>query len=467
MRRTRSNVPWPLVWLTLFFLSLRPFEPFQRAVDFATAPLRIVAELAAPLAFFQARKVAAAERTLAASAEAEAEENERLLRDLCRSALPTEPALLAGRRIVHAEVLGHRDWDHLLVRLRDPRGLEPGMPVACGNAFVGRLESFVSDAHGDVALVELATAKECFVGARVEPTEELDAAVQMTVGGVVTGLRKRGERHAQVLGLAVHYPSDRRLASGLARVHELFRDEEPWAELAEGLRLGKVERAGEELVIVPELDYKDGLSQVVVLAPADPSLPSALPFDTGLFDAHWVRARLLSVGDPSPDRSTRKVRVGRRHGVENGAAVTSVGGHLVGRVLRSGIATSDVALLDDLGFSLVVVARFEGVEEPVVLGRWLALGRDPESDELAFRWIVRASLPPEIAGRGGVRAARLFSGSGDVGLPAGFSLGEALLPLEVEPGRDEVVTLASHVEPGAVHTLFVRTREALAEGEAP
>jgi len=457
VRRQHSTIPWSLTWLALCFLSLRPYGPFQRLVDLCTVPLRVVAELASPLTLLEGSRVAAAERSLAERAEIAAEENVRLLADLGRSALPKEPALAEGRRAVHAEVLGHKDWDHLIVRLRDPRGVDAGMPVAFGDAYVGRIERLLGDSTGqDLALVELATAAGFFVGAAVQ-AEPGTEPVLMTVGGVVAGKRRHGQRHADVLGLAVHYPSDRTLARGLARVHEHFREEEPWARLSEGLRLGEVRREGDQVLIVPELDYKDGLTQVVVLAPPDAELGSAVPFDTVLYDSSWVRARPLSVGDPSPERDTRKLRVGRRHGVLAGAAVTSIGGHLVGRVLRAGLVTSDVALLGDPGLSLIVVARFDGVAAPQVLGRMLALGRDERTEELCFRWIVRAALPPSLVARGGTLHARLYSGSGDAGLPAGFSFGQAQLPLDVRPGDEVDVRVRVDVEPDAIQTLFVRT----------
>jgi hypothetical protein len=47
---------------------------------------------------------------------------------------------VAGRRLVHAEVVGRvpRQPDFVLARVRDARGLVPDLPVVHGEIFVGR-----------------------------------------------------------------------------------------------------------------------------------------------------------------------------------------------------------------------------------------------------------------------------------------------------------------------------------------
>ena len=466
MSRPRSRTTWFLAWAGLLFLSLRPIEPVERVVDGLVTPLRFMAELASPLALLSHRTVVAAEERLARSARAEAEENRRLLEELARSALPTDPALLRARRVVHAEVLarepGNRDRIH--VRLRDVRGLVPGLPVACGDFFVGRLVQIraVGPEERGMGVVELVTAPRFRVGARVPAPRGTGAEDGLlTVGGVVPRRRETGTR--EIL-LAVHSPSDRLPDTGLVRVHELFFDAEPFPELGAGLVLGRVRRAGElgPWTAVPELDYMDGLFQLVVLAPPDRALGSATPFEPVLMDSNWVRARPLGVGDPSPWRSATKLSVGRLRGVHAGAAVTSIGARLVGRVARARPLTSDVSFLDDPGFSVVAVARIEGEHEPRVLGRLVSEGRGADG-AIHFRWIVRVRLEPRPAAGpepAGGRRARLFTGSGMSGLPAGFFFGETIVPLDAEPGEIRAIRVWTDVGPGELRTLFVRTASA-------
>jgi len=454
--RRRSRTSWFLAWAGLLFLSLRPSAPAQHAVDVVVAPLRFVGELSSPLRLASRHRVLAAEERLARGAQAEARENRRLLEELARCALPTDPALLRDRRVVHAEVEGREpgNRDRIRVRLRDARGLVPGLPVACGDSYVGRLVEVAADA-GDgrgSGVVELVTGLR--VGGRVAaPPGSGGSDVLLTVGGVVPRPRRAGPG-GEIL-LAVHNPSDRPPEGGLARVWELFDDAEPFRELAAGLVLGRIRGADAagSWAIVPELDYVDGLFQVVVLAPLERGLGSAVPFEPVLMDSRWVSARPLGVGDPSPWRSTTKIDVGSRRGVRAGAAVTSIGARLIGRVTHAGLLTSDVSFLDDEGFSVVAVARVAGT--PRVLGRLISEGRD-EDGAIRFRWIVRARQDPLEAAEG-ARRARLFTGSGDPGLPAGFGLGEAELPLDVEPGEERELRVITDVDPRDLRTLFVRT----------
>ncbi|HED66205.1 MAG TPA: hypothetical protein ENJ09_11695 [Planctomycetes bacterium] len=465
MQRKRPRLPWILLWLALLFLSLRPVPAARRVTDLVTSPLRVVAELASPITLLTTGRVHAAERRLQDGADAQAMESEALLRDLATSSLPTEPRLLRGRRAVHAEVIGHRDWDHLLLRLHDPRGVRPGMPVAFGNAYVGRIERLARRGESpDLAVVTLVTAASLRVGAIIEePEREGEGAgaegepVRLSVGGVRTGPREHGTGRASVRGLAVFYPSDRAVRGGLVRVRELFADASRYPELSEGLRLGRYREVDGHAYVEPEIDYKDGLFHVVVLAPREDGLEEASAFAAVLFDSNWVRARPINVGDPHPERRTRKVRAGRRLGVEQGAAVTSIGAHLVGRVSRAGLWTSDVALLDDPGFRVVAVARIDGIAEPRVLGRLISKGRAGADGLLRFRWVVRVGLGGE-QGRGSAHA-HLYTGSGEDGLPPGFSIGEAELPLDARAGEEREILVRPDVDPASVGSFFVRTRE--------
>lgn len=467
MSRTRIRIPWFLLWSGLFFLSLRPVGAVDAAVDLAVVPLRAFAELASPLAVLRAPEVRAAEDRLARDAGQAAQENERLLDDLARTALPSAPALLRNRRIVHAEVLGRvpGNRDQIEIRLRDPRGVAPGQPVARGDVYVGRVVE-VSEERG-TARVELVTAGDFHVGARVPAgeaagtngPEALQGEVLMTVGGILDA-KDRG------LFLDVHHPSDRQLDEGIAWVHELFDEAEQFASLADGLLLGAVERLGPEgpWGVVPELDYLDGLFQVVVFAPEDARLGSADAFEPVLMDERWVRARPLGTGDPNPWRCAAKVGVGRLKGVAPGAAVTSIGARLIGRVTHAGLMTADVSFLADPGFTLVAVARFDPDPTPRVLGRLVSEGEEADG-RIRFRWIVRVSPGADLGT--GARRAHLFSGSGDAGLPAGFRFGEADIPTDAAPGEVRRLWLETDVDPRHVRALFLRTAEPVATGGAP
>jgi hypothetical protein len=442
----------------LLLLSLRPLEPVQRVIDVAVAPLRVVTAIASPLQLLRRGEVRAAERRLSEHSAEEAEENLRLLLDLVRNARPSEPGLLAGRRFVHGEALGRSAGraDRLRVRVRDLRGIEPGMPVASGNAYVGRVAEIapVAGDEGGVVIVDLVTTGSFHVGARVRDADSR-RDVLMTVGGVDLGEGGPGVARGE-LRLAVHHPSDRDFAGGLARVHELFEEAEAYSSLSRGFHLGRVVRDPRRVrwTIEPELDYKDGLFWVVIVAPPDAELPSREPVEEDLFEASWVRATPLAVGDASPWRESARISSGARHGVEPGAAVTAIGRRLVGRVSRTGPWSAEVSFLGDPGFSLVAVARIEGLAEPQVLGRLVSLGRDRADGTVLFRWIRRVDLELPAGHGSSTVPAKIYSGSGDEGLRGGYYLGEGLLPLSDEQPR--IIRLRSEVEPRDLLRLFVR-----------
>jgi hypothetical protein len=92
-----------------------------------------------------------------------------------------------------------------------------------------------------------------------------------------------------------------------------------------------------------------------------------------------------------------------------------------------------------------------------VLGRLISSGRDPVSGAIRMRWIVRVGLGEIVgfAGRDSVRA-RLFTGSGDEGLPAGLFFGETMLPLDAAPGQVRELRIETDVDGRDVRTLFAR-----------
>lgn len=461
-----------LLWCALLLLSLRPLAPLDAALGWATAPLRLVSELAAPLRLLERRTLLAAERTLASTAAEEEEESVRLKRDLRRGAEPSDPALRAGRLLVGGEVRGRdpRDEDRILVRLTDVTGVVPGLPVVSGNAYVGRVVQVVADGvelaggvEWGTATVELVTAAGFHVGAAVERAGADGRDVFCTVGGLhVTpveqdllplepgALLRRDDSGAH--HLLLHNPSDRKLERGLARVHELFDDAETFADLSRGFVLGDVQRVQDgSWRIRPRVDYADGLFQVVVLVPERSGARSSLRPEL-VSDARWKVVRPLVAAVSSPWREAAVVNAGSLSGLQVGAAVTALGQRLVGRVSSVTPTSACVSFLGDPGFQVLAVARVEGLREPLVLGRLVSLGRDEETGEVRLRWLARVERA--LPGTESLLRARLFTGSGDPGLESGFFLGDALLPRAGGPAR--VVRLEPGIPPHRLRRLYAR-----------
>ncbi len=446
-----------LLWTGLLFASLRPVPGFQELASLATAPVRYLAEIAKPLRILGRGRVLAAERVRARTAEESVGESLELIEALFTAALPSESRLVEGRRLLAAEVRGRvvTNKDRLRIHLPDGRGVVIGLPVVFGDSYVGRVvRVFEQRRDGTTeAEVELVTAGGFLVGARVADGPH-GIPVYLTVGGVDAD---KGTLGAGVR-LAVHNPSDRELAGGLARVYELFSDAEPFAELAEGFRLGDVwgDPDGKRWTLLPEIDYQDGLSHVIVLAPDVPlePLPARVPV---LLDENWLAVRPLNLADPSPWREAAKLPVGTSHGVMPGAAVTSAGARLIGRVTRAGPISSDVSYLGDPGFHVVCVARFDDGGAPRVLGRLHGLGRSA-SGAVRLRWVPRIELGAGTSERS--KGARLYTGSGDAGISTGFYLGHTELPLHTQRDEPVELVLETDLTPVELGALYVRTRPA-------
>lgn len=461
MAHNRTSSFWLLLWGGLLFLGLRPGTALEHGLDTLLAPLRFAAELGAPFGLLRAGDVAAAERELALRAESESAEGAATLERLAELALPRDPALRAGRRFLPAAVIGRPNKDECWVGWPEPCDVPLGTPVVCGDAYVGRVVETRADPRPR-ARVELVTDGLFRVGAEVRGAEG-DGPTYLTVGGVRVPPRKE----ARSVRLAAHQPSSSRCAGGLATVRELFADADASAALAEGFRLGRVRRdERDDDWVEPELDFLDGLFHVALVLAPDAEAPVPAPARSGLQDGHWLGTRALSTCDPSPWRSTLKVPLGRGDGVRVGAAVTSIGARLVGRVLHVGTTTSDVALLADPGFRVAAIARLEGEAEPRVLGRLSTLGRGADGT-LRVRWWVRVplALPAEDSGAAsGVIVARIFTGSGEAGLPEGLFLGTAELPRAAAAGEERELLLRPGFEPSGVARLFLRRAD---EGDPP
>jgi hypothetical protein len=447
--RSRTSSLWLFLWAAFVFQTFHPFAPFTRLLDAARVPLRYLAELQRPLALLGSRRVAAAEGSLAATARVEAAEGAELLAALAERALPRSPELRVGRRFLSGEVVGRPRGleDECWVELGSSEPIPEGAPVVSGDAYDGR------------ARVRLVTHSRFRIGAEVRAQEPSgEGPVYLTVGGLF--VERRGG--ARVVRLAAHQPSSNALAGGLARVHELFAEADGAAVLAEGFRLGTLQRsdARGEPWLEPELDYRDGLFQVAIVLAAGGEDEAAAPRRSALEDGSWLSTRALAARDPAPWRAALKVPLGSGSGVRPGAAVASTGARLVGRIERIGPATADVSLICDPGFSFTAVARMEGREEPLILGRLTSLGGERDG-RIRVRWWVRVAA--DLGGGALPRAARLYTGSGDPGLPGGLYLGRAELPGSVEAGSECEFRLDPLFDPRAVRTLFVR-REPHVEG---
>jgi hypothetical protein len=447
--------------LVLVLVSLRPVAQVEAVLDYALMPVRVLSELARPLGWVTVPSVRAADRGLSALAEEDYDRRRLLFEEGSRFAVPTRADLRAGRRFVHAEVVdraaGNEDRIVIALRGQSTEGLALEMPVASGDVFVGRITALDEPRPGH-ATVDLVTGRDFFVGAELVPSVVASSRptfepLKLVVGGVT-----RGE--GADYGLAVHNPSRRPLPAGQVRVAEDFSVAGPMTRLAGGFELGRfvpqVERDGH---VEPLIDYRSGLFQVVVVCPSAVERHTELPSIEELDDGRWRRVSATSSGDPSHWREGLKLGAGAWNGVNAGAAVVS-GSRLVGRVVRASPLSADMALLGDPGLWIPAIARIEGREQPLVLGRLVSLGRDPH-DPRALRFHWDAVL--EWSGAEPAQA-ELFTGSGEPLVPRGLLLGAARVPNG--PGPHELI-VRQPVNSSAVRRLWVRTAAPDTVGEAP
>jgi hypothetical protein len=429
---TRKRTLSLVAFVALAVLSLRPVPGVERAVGWALVPARVLAELGLPVSWLRAGEVRAAEKELSAGlAEGRARCAEIVRLDRA-SARPQTAELCAGRTLMQAEVVGRPVGrrDQVVLELAEEAELREGLPVVRGDHYVGRVESVPDVPLGAPrrAIVSLVTGSSFRIGARVVAEGADD------VGLVVGGLAPRVPGRNTLL-LAAHKPSNQRVASGRVVVHD--RDaliEEDLARLADGYALGELEEArigGSRVVVVrPGPDYRDGLTQLVVLGPVDGGgsgeRTREIALDHDPFDERaWLWADVAFPGGPSFWREGRKLGIGRARGVREGAAVI-FGARLVGRVLRAHVASADVALLGDRGLVLSGLARVEGRAEPLPLGRLTVLGRTEEGT-IRLGWDALVPFEGPLPAR-----AEVFTGSGLAGLPRGLYVGSVVLP--VGPG---------------------------------
>lgn len=450
----RSTTVRLAAWLVLVFLSLRPLPELELVLDMTLSPLRVLAEVAPPMTWIRRVRAGAAEREIAALAQKEAEAIAALQREMRVLALPTREELLVGRELAVADVLGYDDAhrDRIAIQLQDTAGVRRDCPVVCGDSYVGRV---VEVDHGTgVAKVDLVTGRSFFVGARVEPElgEEQDARVRMTVGG----LESRTEGRARKTYLAVHNPSERSIPAGRVVVDELVTTIDPFGQLANGYELGRVatDELGRPLaeppLVVPNLDFASGLFEVYVLTSAAAGEEGGNRIPGALEDFQWHPVRALTRGDPNSSRQGIRVTGGRESNVRAGAALVS-GARILGRVEAPGWGTSGVRMITDRGLSLAAVARFDGLDAPVLLGEIRSEGYDATGN-VSFRLRDPDLLPPALLEA--PREALLFSGTGRSGLPSGLVIGR----VSVAPDErgEPLLTLRLEFDPYEVRDLWVR-----------
>lgn len=436
-------------------LSVRPVATVEPLVELVFVPTRWIAELVAPLEWVRLREVRAAEARLDRVAREVRGEAAALLTLEQRAALP-RPELQSGRRLIHGEVLrrSRGDLDRIEVHVASTEGIVPGLPVVTGDHYLGRVAR-VDREHPNLVQVDLVTRGGFRVGASVRRLDWRGRPVGAPVSFVVGGLAKEveGDRPGQ-LQLALHNPTLRGIESGEVVVDEPEDLEPTLARLSRGFRVGELETvrtaSGARLHrIGTPLDFRSGLFQVLVLAPGERTAdPARLELDT-FVDGNWIPVSALTRGDLTPLREGRRLSRGSLAGVREGAAV-ALGAHLVGRVGETGPTTSDLLGLGDPGLRLAVLARLDGEAAPRPLGELVALGRDRGDGQLRFRWVCRVDIAP--AEDGGPRAAELYTGSGEDGVPRGLFVGRTLLPA----GRGEhLLRVEQDAEVSDLRSLFV------------
>jgi hypothetical protein len=427
---SRSGTLFLIGLLVLIALSLHPVASVETAVDWAFAPSRVLAELARPFAWLSHGGVAAAEADASGAFEVECERSRAVLFAAQAAAMPVDPALRSGRAAVACHVIGRypKNQDRLRLRFAVDAGVAMGSPVVSGDAFVGRVIELDPVRPGE-CIAELVTAKDFRVSAIVEGTT---SPARFVVGGVL-GKAKKDEHD---LHLAVQFPSDRGVVSGVVRVLEEAGSRE--ARLADGFLLGElgwVDVRGTKLFgIRAPLDYAFGLAHLAILVPPERGTAGpVLPIDP--FEAtSWLDTRVILAGDPSALRDTRRLALTSSSGIGPGAAL-AIGARFAGRLERVGPLDSDARLLADPGLAFSALARIEGQSSPVALGRLVSLG---STDGGAVLFECSAVVP--LARTGGVPVkVELWTAAAEPDLPPGLLVGEALLDSASRPFTLRVV----------------------------
>lgn len=418
-----------------------PGAALERALDLALLPARAAGELARPFSIASRGSVRAAESALAGRTQVLAERSHALLERAGACALPRDTALATRRGFVHAQAIERplKNPDVVFIQYAASSPLEPGFPVAAGDDYLGRVARLARKRAGE-AEIELVTAPDFRVGAEVVSASGEHTA--LVVGGVA--LNPAEDPHG--LYLAVHAPSRSGVDAGIVRVREQDTlGATDVSALADGYRLGELVSYDVQgvrvLAVRAVFDFDAGPYEVVVLTPPERA-EAGPPLARDPFAAErWIAARFVAFGAPSAGREARVLTAGTRAGIETGAALCA-GGALVGRVEHAGPWSATAQLAGDPGFAVQALAQLADTEEPLALGRIVALGRASGSDALLFRW--ENALDPRIPVATAPRVrAFLVTGWGERNVPAGLVLGETELPrargshvIRVEPAVD-------------------------------
>lgn len=422
MNFTRSKTIWLICVLALAVLSFRPDEFAGRGFALALTPTRILAALSSPLRVFALGTVLAGDEE---QVEAQRKLCRQVRKDFRELALPHDPTLAANAVVIEAAVLERTldKRDEVLVAMATSEGVRPGVPVVCGDSYVGRVVA-LDPGRPNHARVKLVTSSTFRVGAAVtEKGRRSDF--------VVGGLAPRHDLTDRVVHLAVHNPSDREVRGGTAFVAELqalVLDDED-SRLADGFLLGEFRefelRHKKVTAIRPALDFEAGLFHVALLVPLDRAPETIPPFEDLFAPDAWRTGELLLAGELSPWRAGRKLTVPSHRDMVSGAAVI-FGAQFVGRVERVGTTMIDVRLMADPGLTIPALALI-GEAELVVLGTLVSLGRN-EAGRVVLRWDTDRPLASEAAFGERSLEASLFTGSGQRGVPLGLMLGVTELP---------------------------------------
>ncbi len=426
-----------LVVLFLAAQSLGARSDLAPKIEALFEPFRAVAAIAAPLGWISHGEARAAEQTLTAGEQARRDAARALLAAAESSAAPSERALAEGKGLLHAEVVEmvDRDADRLVVRFAPGAGVRRGMPVVCGDDFVGRVVS-VDEAEAGLARVDLVTRRDFRVGAEIVSRDPAQTApVQVVVGGVLP----HGVSKDVVLEARTPHGTP---TENEVRVLELERkDEDPYRTLANGFRLGTLVFLGDAvrgdsvLGVRPALEFKTGfLSHVGILCPSEHA-PAGLDLARDPFsDEHWVPARFALAGTASFWRETRALS--RPSSAIAGGAAVVLGSNLLGCVESPlpECPASRVALLGDPGFEVTAMASpvapaaggEDGKAAVISIGQLVSLGRNRADGTLRLRWdpsdhalSERSSAATDVI---------LYTGPGRRSVPPGLVIGRTVLP---------------------------------------
>ncbi|MEZ6004997.1 MAG: hypothetical protein R3F33_12515 [Planctomycetota bacterium] len=440
-----------VVCLALTALALFPVAPLEAALDRFLVSSRALLAVAKPL--WGMGRVHAADDELQSLWRHEAEESVSLEKWVRDQAAP-QSVPLPGGITVHGEAVGRvaGKADRLMVRVEQTGLVRAGMPVTTGDHYLGLVRE-VWPRRGpegpfEDVTVELITSSQARVQAVVFAQEDWQRDSTFVVGGLLDPEDFQLTEGREVL--AVHHPSSHAVERGRVFVNESRGGARDLAWLVNGFQVGELTRAPEPdertrfdlFGVVPGVDFESGLFQVLIHTGLPPEAQLE-PVDEQGQRGRWLAVRRVPMIDAAPWREGFPLLAGSHDGLQNGAAIVS-GVRLLGRVRRVTPYSADVVRPGDVGFSVPALALWlttDAGEPTFVLGRLRSLGRDA-SGRLRLLWPAILPAPSDTPQR-----ARLYTGSGDPGVPRGLCLGEAEIPpgpgphiLWVEPLPDEVVT---------------------------